>query len=248
VFASPLPAREMRQGPAVNRMIGLAPAALAPVRALAGRRDIRALMGYAAGRAGAPALSIQSVIVDAAHAGSDPQGDLHADTFHPTAKLWLFLDDVSDDDGPFVYVPGSHRLTPERLQWEYTQSLTARDDPRLHHALGSFRIDPAELPGLGYRQPRRFVVAANTLVIADTFGFHQRASSRRPAARVAIYGYLRRNPFVPWNGLHLAALPGLGPYQVDLFLAALDLRRRLLGRESVWTDVGRVRADAPPAV
>jgi hypothetical protein len=205
-------------------------------------------MGYAAGRGGAPALSVQTVIVDPDQSGVDPQADLHADTFHPTAKLWLFLDDVGDDDGPFVYVPGSHRLTPGRLRWEYAQSLSARDDPRTHHALGSFRIDPAELPALGYGPPRRLTVAANTLVVADTFGFHQRAPSRRPTTRVAIYGYLRRNPFVPWNGLHLAALPGLAAYQVDMFVALLTLRRRVLGRDSVWNDVGRVRADAPPLV
>ena len=48
---------------------------------------------------------------------------LHADTFHPTAKFWLFLDDVGIEDGPFAYVPGSHKLTPERLAWEHEQAL-----------------------------------------------------------------------------------------------------------------------------
>ena len=42
----------------------------------------------------------------------DPQTALHADTFHPTVKAWLFLTDVAADAGPFTYVPGSHRLTP----------------------------------------------------------------------------------------------------------------------------------------
>ena len=45
----------------------------------------------------------------------DPQTDLHIDTFHPTVKAFYFLTDVADDEGPFVYVPGSHRLTDARF-------------------------------------------------------------------------------------------------------------------------------------
>src|ERR1700694_3362140 len=52
----------------------------------------------------------------------DPQTALHADTFHPTVKAWLFLTDVAADAGPFTYVPGSHRLTPERLPLEMRSS------------------------------------------------------------------------------------------------------------------------------
>ena len=37
---------------------------------------------------------------------SDPQTDLHTDTFHPTVKAWLFLTDVAPETMPFVYVPG----------------------------------------------------------------------------------------------------------------------------------------------
>lgn len=32
----------------------------------------------------------------------DPQNDLHMDTFHPTVKAWLWLDDVDEDMGPFA--------------------------------------------------------------------------------------------------------------------------------------------------
>jgi hypothetical protein len=190
-------------------------------------------------------MFLQTVIADPAKGGPDPQTALHADTFHATAKLWLFLTDVGEEDGPFVFVPGSHRLTPERLDWEHRQSLTARDDPRRHHALGSFRVPEDELPALGYGAPRRMTVRANTLVVADTFGFHRRSPSARPTTRVEIHGYLRRNPFMPWNGLDPAGLPGLTGRQIDLFFAWLDLRRRLLGARSIWRDVGRVAVDGP---
>ena len=45
------------------------------------------------------------------------------------AQVWLFLTDVAADAGPLTYVPGSHRLTPERLRWERRMSLEARESP-----------------------------------------------------------------------------------------------------------------------
>ena len=48
-----------------------------------------------------------------------------------------------------------HRLTPERLQWEYEQSLTAKTEKRAHHSLGSFRVSADEMDRFGYQQPRR---------------------------------------------------------------------------------------------
>ena len=39
---------------------------------------------------------------------------------------------------------------------------------------------------------------ANTLVVADTFGFHARGASSGRSLRVEIWAYGRRSPFVPW--------------------------------------------------
>jgi hypothetical protein len=149
-FARPQRAKEMRQGQTVTRHVALGGPGLGPLRAVAARRDVADLMGYAAGRSGAPAVFLQTVIAEPSRGEADPQTALHADTFHPTAKMWLFLTDVGEEDGLFVFAPVSARLTPERLEWEHRQSLTARDDPRRHHALGSFRIAPEELAGSRY--------------------------------------------------------------------------------------------------
>ena len=54
-------------------------------------------------------------------------------------KAWLFLQDVGPADGPFSYVPGSHRLTPERLAWERKRSLTVGRERDYLSARGSFR-------------------------------------------------------------------------------------------------------------
>ena len=66
---------------------------------------------------------MQTIVTGHAAGPPDPQLELHADTFHPSLKAWLFLTDVTDDQGPLTYVAGSHRLTPERLAWEQARSI-----------------------------------------------------------------------------------------------------------------------------
>jgi hypothetical protein len=126
----------------------------------------------------------------------DLQKDLHSDTFHSSIKLWYFTADVPPEAGPFEYVRGSHLSTARRLGWEYRRSLAAR-----HHPLdcgGAFRITEEEVLELGYPAPTTMAVAANTLVIADTNGFHRRGPAEGGAERFAIYAAMRRSPFIPW--------------------------------------------------
>lgn len=238
---------ELDQGETTNRFVPISrgTAAHRPAAfAFAQRPDVRARIEYAAGRRGEPVMFIQTVF--ATPERDDPQTVVHADTFHSSAKAWFFLERVGPDDGPFVYVPGSHRLTPERLAWEHERSLTARDDPRPDHADGSFRIDVGTLAALGLPPPLPLPVEPNTLVVADTFGFHARAPSRKPNRRVAIYGYLRRNPFVPVDGQDLFRLPGLRGRELDAFLALLELRARLGQTRRQYRPTPPVSVTDPP--
>ncbi|MEM9782981.1 MAG: phytanoyl-CoA dioxygenase family protein [Pseudomonadota bacterium] len=247
VLAAPLPARERRQGQTVTRMIPLSAALrdrLPTAMSVVDDRSLRSLVGYAAGRSGQPVHYVMTVIAEPGKGAADPQTAVHSDTFHATAKFWLFLRDVGEDDGPFMYVPGSNRLTQKRLDWEYQQSISARADGRRHHGDGSLRALPSDLEAMGYPEPRRLPVAANTLVVADTFGFHARAASARPTKRVQIYGHLRRNPFLPWNGVDVQALPGIRHRQLDLYLWWLDRHAQRRGKAPLWRDVGEVAAEA----
>lgn len=248
VLAKDLPAREMRQGQTVTRMVPLSQATreLLPIAYSTARDErLRKMLGFVAGRDGNPLFFLQTVIANPEKKKADPQTELHSDTFHSTSKAWLFLNDVGLDDGPFIYVPGSARLTPERLEWEYQQSLGATDDARRHHALGSFRVTADELAALGYGQPQKMTVKANTLIVADTYGFHARSVSVKPTVRMELHGHLRRNPFLPWNGLDPLALPGISGRELDLFLRYSDFREKRLGKKTIWRDVGRVRLDSP---
>ena len=124
----------------------------------------------------------------------DDQRVFHRDTFFSCVKFWYFLRDVKSDDGPFVYVPGSHRFTPERLQWEKEKSILSSEDSRKHGG-GSFRIDPSLFGQLGLREPISFPVQANTLVLADTVGFHRRGDARPWSQRLALFGQYRPYAF-----------------------------------------------------
>jgi hypothetical protein len=123
----------------------------------------------------------------------DPQRTLHRDTFHSTVKLWLFLDDVAAQDGPFEYVHGSHRMSWARYRWEHHKALAAVAS----RGGGSFRIGLQELPTLGLPEPTAHPVRANTLVLADTRGFHRRGAGTPGATRLALYANLRIRPFSP---------------------------------------------------
>ena len=246
----PRPVWQMRQGQTVNRVIPL-PAgddgsAVAALGRWARSPSVRDLVGYAAGRSGHIVTSLQTVAVDPASGDADPQANLHADTFHPTAKFWLFLNDVGADDGPFSYVPGSHRLTPQRLEWEHAQAQHAARQSDKHHAAGSFRLPDSELGTLGYGPLEMFPVEGNTLVVADTYGFHRRTPSNRPTIRTALYGVLRRNPFVPWNGLDALDLPVLRDRTMRTHLAMED-RRAKAGKSIVYENAGVILAETPPA-
>ena len=204
--------REIGEGDTILRKIALDPktlAALPALRRLLGNPEWRGLIRYIGSRDAEPVVWIQSILRHAHDGPPDPQTALHADTFHPTVKAWLFLTDVAADAGPFTYVPGSHRLSAERLEWERRMSLAAPRAADADTRQGSFRIDPSELAALGLPEPRVFAVPANTLIVADTFGFHARGPSAGRSVRVEIWAYGRRSPFVPWPGLDLWTGAGL---------------------------------------
>ena len=238
-------AREMVEGDTVTRHIALDPGVLDRIpaaRHLLGSSEYRNLISYAGSSSAMPMVYLQTILSGTRAGPPDPQTDLHTDTFHPTVKAWLFLTDVAADAMPFVYVPGSHLLTPQRLDWERQMAIAAsggppRDPHRLVRA-----IAPATLPALGLPPPLVIAVPANTLVVADTFGFHARGPSARPTARVEIWAMGRRNPFLPWAGFDPWAIPALGLRKPILYWKAVDLLARLgLGRQR-WQPRGPISA------
>lgn len=192
-----------------------------------------------------PMYYVQVIMSQVRKARPDPQTNLHSDTFHANMKAWLFLTDVAEDEGPFVYVPGSHIANEKRLNWEHQRAIgmTAKTDAMSRR--GSLRIQAKELAALGYGEPKVFAVKKNTLVIADTYGFHARGPSTRPSTRIELWAYGRRSPFIPWVGGHVLALPVLKDHLIPWYWKGLDYLESKHQRRNPWRKVGMIKATDP---
>ncbi len=183
-------------GGTLNRFIDIQPGRMPNIHALASNRRIVRLCSSGLGMRRPPRRSMIYLTVngDEDH-NHDIQKDLHRDSYYRKMKYWYFLDPVTDDDGPFVYVPGSHKLTRQRLDWECEQA-RERGIPGVFRD-AAFRVLPSMLAKIGLPEPRVVPVAENTLVIADTFGFHRRGDAIPGSRRLAIYGQKKPWPFAP---------------------------------------------------
>jgi hypothetical protein len=95
-------------------------------------------------------------------------------------------------------------------------------------------------------QPRAFAVSANTLVVADTFGFHARGPSIGASLRVEIWAYGRRSPFLPWTALVPWGTAALGrrsvlSWKFGDFLEAAGLK------QNRWRERTGISAFDPPS-
>ena len=116
----------------------------------------------------------------------DGQTDLHIDAPFNTHKLWLYLDDVTPDHAPFVYVPMSHKLDWVRLRGDYLESIGKN--------FGSRKVGDEEV----LRRGLETVVVTcprNTLVLANTCGYHGRSVGAPGATRRSLHMMFRSNPF-----------------------------------------------------
>ncbi len=127
---------------------------------------------------------------------NDVQKTLHMDTFFTTIKFWFFPEDVTIDDGPFRFVEKSNILTDERKEWMRQQWQNILDDnveeERTYgHAEGSLRVFEHELLEMNLSNSKSYSVEANTLVVANTFGFHARGQASTEKIRQAVHGSIR---------------------------------------------------------
>ncbi|MDD3443809.1 MAG: phytanoyl-CoA dioxygenase family protein [Zavarzinia sp.] len=232
------PARECHQGDTITHRVLLDEETLASLpaaRRLLADRRYRRLLGYVAGRLRVPGQWVQEIRSGILPGAPDPQLNLHVDTFQPTMKAWLFLDDVAEDEGPFTYVPGSNRLNLARLAYEYRRSLDERHSPDVLSARGSLRVPEADLPVLGLPPARALAVRRNTLVIADTRGLHRRGDLRvRPSTRLEIWSMCRTNPFNPLPGLPFRWCDRLDLALYRAWLRDQDRRAAKQGGNPAW--------------
>jgi hypothetical protein len=105
----------------------------------------------------------------------------HVDVFSKEFKTFLYLDDVDAGNGPFTYLPGTHKSHFRRLKkqlfWNGEGAATSFSDADLGPALDR------EVQICG---------PAGTLILADVRGFH-RGSPQLERSRSALVNYLYRD-------------------------------------------------------
>lgn len=104
---------------------------------------------------------------------TDKQDNLHFDVCYPTMKCFLYLNDVDASNAAFSYVFGSQRMTWARAWMEHVMGLKFW----FWNKADQMRITP-EVPAEFIEARGMKVVPlegkANTLIIANTMGFHRR--------------------------------------------------------------------------
>jgi phytanoyl-CoA dioxygenase PhyH len=178
-----------------------------------------------------PLFFIQAIRQHYMSKGQDPQKTIHSDTFHPTMKAWLYLTDVTPENGPFKYIDGSHKLTWSRIKWEYRKSnMTARGQGKG----GAFRFNDEDLLELGYQEPEPVIVPRNTLIIANTFGLHCRGPANSKKTRFAIWAHSRTNPFNPLPGFSSQTIESMRHRVIDKYTSNQNKTGKLAITRANW--------------
>lgn len=248
LLETPIETRETLQGDTVTRRMALDGETLEHLPAtkkLLNNEKWQGLLNYVASSKVQPMYYVQVILSQVRKSRPDPQTNLHSDTFHSSVKAWLFLTDVAEDEGPFVYVAGSHMVNEQRLDWEYKQSIQMNEKSNVLSRRGSLRIHPNELAHLGYGQPQAFAVKKNTLVVADTYGFHARGPSVRSSTRIELWAYGRRSPFLPWVGFNVLAFPIVKQHLIPWYWKGLDYLEQKYQRKNPWRKIGKMKATDP---
>ena len=123
----------------------------------------------------------------------DSQKELHTDIFYNNHKVFYFLSEVKDEDGPLNVAIGSHRFSIKRLWFEYKKS-NSFDKDQKKEELGSFRVTEKDFSFLKLDNFKA-IVPANSLVIVNTCAFHRRGDSSIGSKRSALFLQFRSNPF-----------------------------------------------------
>jgi Phytanoyl-CoA dioxygenase (PhyH) len=165
----------------------------------------------------APQMGYQRLTMrEGANYIADAEAVLHADRHFPTVKAYYSLNASTEDNGAYVWVRGSHRLTLARLAHEYDYSIRqamfakggADALPAAASEAGMVKIAPEHLAAMGVEE-EAILTEPNTMVISNNFGFHRRGYFKAAAVREQIrlvFHYLEEPFYATWLWRGLAAL------------------------------------------
>jgi hypothetical protein len=143
-----------------------------------------------------------------------PPGGFHVDTFElSTFKVMLYLNDVTEKDGPTSYLIGTHKDTDLRYQKEHVWGGAASEgDP-------SGRKHPTTFTNeeLGPRLEKHVQVIGprGTIILFDTWGVHKGIPPRPGGERHILVNYYRKGADLPRSDFGFNAQADYQRYHVD---------------------------------
>jgi hypothetical protein len=140
---------------------------------------------------------------------TDREQVLHADKAFPCVKAIYSLDGISEQSSPFVYCPGTQRLTRQRLRYEHVMGvrealLRGGRNPDRYRGVDVELVRSRNAMGVEMRRnlgavERAIVCPPNSLIVTNNAGFHRRGQLTPGSARrtlwIIFYPYQR-----PWYG------------------------------------------------
>jgi len=136
-----------------------------------------------------PKVSFEETFYDEEDIGKrsiDTQDQVHFDVSYPTVKCLYYLNDVDESNAAFEYARGSQKLTLKRLWMEYKMSIAFGRWSKNRQGEEPMEVSREALE----RQGRRVVPIigrANTMIIANTMGFHRRGAHKTIKPRHLIF-------------------------------------------------------------
>lgn len=140
-------------------------------------------------RVGSPEAYLDRMYLSNRAMSDDPQTELHEDIFCHDWRAWFTINAWTEENAAFTYAPRSHHLSPSRVALEYWNSVTNTRDG------GSWRVGPRAKKWLRIK-PRSICCPANSLVLANTGGYHARGVFQPGHIREAVQMIFRFNPWV----------------------------------------------------
>ena len=136
----------------------------------------------------APSTYLDRMYLSNRGTSDDPQTELHEDIFCHDWRAWFAINAWTEENAAFKYAPRSHHLSLSRLGLEYWNSVTNTRDG------GSWRLGARAKRWLGI-EPRSICCPPNSLVLANTGGYHSRGVFQKGHIREAVQMIFRFNPW-----------------------------------------------------
>ena len=113
---------------------------------------------------------------------------MEAHVHYPTCKAWLYLNDIDERNGAFIFCKGSQKMTPARLAYEYEASIRVARNRHTSSNNGLLRKPTQRQISAMKLRETSMCGKANTLLIANTQGFHRMGefSDERPREKIYI--------------------------------------------------------------